>query len=114
MPPPTRPLLDLHDPALFPAGGTGGPDATFTGACDNTGRTCTLDAGLSTGSGLTYRWDFGDGTTGTELKPSHTYPAATATYTAKLTVTDAKGATGTTPATIACTKQTYLTICAAS
>ncbi|KOG08102.1 MULTISPECIES: PKD domain-containing protein [Streptomyces] len=74
-----EPLLDLHDPTLFPAGGTGGPDATFTGVCDNTGKTCTLDAGLSTGSGLTYRWDFGDGTTGTGVKPIHTYPPTTCT-----------------------------------
>ncbi|MFE5909009.1 PKD domain-containing protein [Streptomyces wedmorensis] len=193
--------MDLHDPALFPAGGTGGPDATFTGVCDNTGKTCTLDAGLSTGSGLTYRWDFGDGTTGTGVKPSHTYgahglynvkltitdssgrvsrnstylratdpalnekpvaaftrfctaaawcgfdaspaydpdgtvasykwdfgdgttatdpkpshtyPPTTATYTARLTVSDTKGATATTTATITCTKQPYITTCTAS
>ncbi|MFC9328911.1 S8 family serine peptidase [Kitasatospora sp. NPDC057015] len=196
-----EPLLDLHDPAVFPAGGTAGPDATFTASCDDTGRNCTLDAGLSSGSGLTYRWDFGDGTTGTgvkpvhsyanyglynarltvtdstgrtsgnsayvratdpsvnekpvavfsrfctaaawcgfdatdsydpdgsvatyrwdfgdgttgtDLKPSHTYPAATATYSARLTVTDKRGATGTATATVSCTKQTYITFCTAS
>nr|WP_272944360.1 PKD domain-containing protein [Streptomyces sp. SS] len=79
-------------PRLFPAGGTAGPDATFTGVCDNTGKTCTLDAGLSTGSGLTYRWDFGDGTTGTSIKPTHTYNAH-GLYNVKLTITDSNGRT---------------------
>lgn len=39
-----------------------------------------------------YAWDFGDGTTGTGAKASHIYAKAGA-YTAKLTVTDDKGAT---------------------
>ena len=34
-----------------------------------------------------YRWDFGDGTTGAGMQPSHTY-AAPGTYTVRLTVTD--------------------------
>ncbi len=39
---------------------------------------------------FTYAWDFGDGATSTEANPAHTY-AATGTYTAKVTVTDAAG-----------------------
>src|SRR5436190_130997 len=38
---------------------------------------------------LTYAWDFGDGTTGTGAKPTHTY-AANGTYTVTLTVTNTK------------------------
>ncbi|MFC9328912.1 S8 family serine peptidase [Kitasatospora sp. NPDC057015] len=87
-----EPLLDLHDPAVFPAGGTAGPDATFVPACDRASRACTFDASLSTGNGPTYRWDFGDGTTGTGAKPTHTY-AAYGTYSVALTVTDGAGRT---------------------
>ncbi|HYG77622.1 MAG TPA: PKD domain-containing protein [Planctomycetota bacterium] len=39
------------------------------------------------GSTLTYLWDFGDGSTSTEVSPSHTY-AAPGVYTAILTVND--------------------------
>jgi len=41
-------------------------------------------------SGLSYRWAFGDGTTSTAARPTHTYDAA-GTYTVQLTVTDADG-----------------------
>ena len=44
---------------------------------------------------VSYEWDFGDGTTSTEESPTHTYPAGSATYDVKLTVTDAEGLTDT-------------------
>ncbi len=45
------------------------------------------------GSIVSYAWDFGDGTVATGERVSHTYQAAGA-YTARLTVTDDAGATG--------------------
>ncbi|WP_091942293.1 PQQ-dependent sugar dehydrogenase [Trujillonella endophytica] len=78
-------------------------DATFT--TDAATRTVSFDASRSTdldGDALTYRWDFGDGTTGTGVRVSRTYPAtAPATTTVRLTVTDALGATGTKDFTVA-------------
>ena len=52
---------------------------------------------------LSYAWDFGDGTTGTGVRPTHTY-AASGVYTVSLVVRDVKGnasAPATTTATIA-------------
>jgi MYXO-CTERM domain-containing protein len=51
----------------------------------------------SSGSGdtegaITFAWDFGDGSSSTLASPSHLYAAA-GTYLARLTVTDAQGAT---------------------
>ncbi|MET0684066.1 MAG: PKD domain-containing protein [Solirubrobacteraceae bacterium] len=46
------------------------------------------------GDVLTYAWDFGDGSAGTGRRARHTY-AASGTYTAKVTVKDVAGATGT-------------------
>ncbi|MDV5143995.1 S8 family serine peptidase [Streptomyces sp. SBC-4] len=88
-----EPLLDVTDTAAYPAGGTTAPQATFVSDCDRATRACTFDASLTGGSGPSYRWDFGDGTTGSGVKPIHTY-AAYGTYTVKLTVTDASGRTG--------------------
>lgn len=51
------------------------------------------------GATLTYAWNFGDGTTSTEVAPSHTYTTAGA-YTATLTVTDDKGLSNTASVTI--------------
>src|SRR5690606_5585605 len=45
----------------------------------------------SSGAGLTYLWDFGDGSTSTLASPQHTYPDGEGTYTVKLSVTDVSG-----------------------
>ncbi|GAA4410395.1 lectin [Actinokineospora soli] len=59
------------------------------------------------GTALTYRWDFGDGTTSTAANPAHTY-TRNGTFTATLTVTDAGGQTGNTslPITVGNTAST--------
>jgi cytochrome c-type biogenesis protein CcmE len=49
---------------------------------------------MSTGSGDSYAWDFGDGNTSDEENPTHTYEYDVnepGTYTVSLTVTDAEG-----------------------
>jgi sugar lactone lactonase YvrE len=45
---------------------------------------------------LTFSWNFGDGTTGTGINPTHTYPqvAGTSIYTVSLTVQDTSGLSG--------------------
>ncbi len=45
----------------------------------------SFDASGSTGTGLTYRWDFGDGATGSGVTTSHTYTSV-GTFRATLTV----------------------------
>ncbi len=45
------------------------------------------------GDPLLYSWDFGDGTTASVANPRHTY-AANGTFTARLTVADGRGGTG--------------------
>ncbi|HMC98923.1 MAG TPA: PKD domain-containing protein, partial [Ferruginibacter sp.] len=68
------------------------PHADFT----NTNPTsCNAPATIiftnaSTGTGLTYNWNFGDGGTSTTTNPSHTYVTA-GTYTVRLIVTNASG-----------------------
>jgi PKD repeat protein len=61
----------------------------------------TFDGSLSTGAVLSYQWDFGDGTTGSGVMPTHTYAVA-AVYTVTLTVQGACGSpsTATTTATV--------------
>nr|MBP7270695.1 PKD domain-containing protein [Bacteroidia bacterium] len=44
--------------------------------------------------GLTYSWDFGDGTTSTVANPSHTFPAP-GTYTVCLSIADGAGCSDT-------------------
>jgi len=51
------------------------------------GSSVTFDGGGSTGSIVSYSWEFGDRGTGTGPTPSHTYTAA-GEYTVTLTVTD--------------------------
>jgi PKD repeat protein len=85
----------------------GGPDATFLSPCPapgnrrpvadpggpyagSAGQPLTLDGSRSRdpeGSALTYRWDFGDGTTGTGVRPTHVYPTG-GVYLLSLVVND--------------------------
>ena len=64
------------------------PVAAFTPACTNL--ECSFDGSASAdadGAIVSYAWTFGDGTTGTGVKASHTY-AAPGPYVVTLTVTD--------------------------
>uniref|UniRef100_UPI001E3E9149 PKD domain-containing protein n=1 Tax=Propioniciclava soli TaxID=2775081 RepID=UPI001E3E9149 len=71
------------------------PTAAFTAAVD--GASVSLDGSASTddGSIAAWAWNFGDGNGGTGRTVAHSYAAA-GTYTVALTVTDDRGATGTT------------------
>lgn len=55
-----------------------------------------INLSVSTGQSIQWKWDFGDGKTSTEAKPTHTY-AAIGIYVVKLTMTTIAGDT------IACT-----------
>jgi gliding motility-associated-like protein len=45
----------------------------------------------SSGAGLSFHWDFGDGSTSTVQHPQHSYPPGDANYTVKLKITDISG-----------------------
>ena len=71
------------------------PTAAFTSSTDEL--TADFDASGSTdadGTIASYAWNFGDGTTGTGVNPSHAYDTA-GTRNVTLTVTDDDGDTGT-------------------
>src|SRR4029079_10825325 len=79
----------VHITNDVPLASAGGPYSGFKNVA------FALDgSGSSDGNGdaLTYRWDFGDGTTGSGARPSHTYAIAAGspshTYTATLVVND--------------------------
>ena len=80
------------------------PTATFT-ATPTSGKAplqVAFDGSASRdpdGSISTYAWEFGDNATGSGATTQHTYTTA-GSYTARLTVTDNKGATGTATRTI--------------
>jgi hypothetical protein len=75
-------------PFSFSIADEGVPTASFISSA--LGLTVNLDASGSTGAGLTYTWDFGDGNTGTGMNTTHTYAAGGA-FTICLTVTNACG-----------------------
>ena len=85
---------------LPPVADAGGPYS-----CDRY-ETILLDGGGShdpDGEIVIYEWDFGDGTTGTGVKPSHVY-SSTGTYTITLTVTDDDGLTDSDTTTVKVSK----------
>jgi uncharacterized protein with LGFP repeats/glucose/arabinose dehydrogenase len=89
----------------YSAGNTA-PVAKATSVTDPDTRTVSFDGSTSVdydGDLLKYDWDFGDGTTVTDAGPAanHAYAAGTEAFTAKLTVRDPLGATGTTTIAVA-------------
>jgi PKD repeat protein len=87
------PIPGVNQP---PVANPGGPYASEGTVSFNGAGSSDPDANVP----LTYAWDFGDGSTGTGVSPSHTY-AADGPYTVSLTVTDAKGLAGTAVTTTA-------------
>lgn len=83
--------------------GNRAPTASATLSIDPATGTVTFDGTDSSdldGESLTHEWDFGDGARATGARVVHTYPPGAGTYTARLTVTDPLGATGTTTTTV--------------
>jgi PKD repeat protein len=97
--------VDWRARSLFlgPAGKpNAAPIASASASC--TGLSCTFNGSASTdpdGSVTAYSWAFGDGATASGVTASHTYAAGT--YTATLTVTDDKGAVGSTTKSVTVT-----------
>lgn len=60
----------------------------YTTICPKTDLTFT---DTSSGDGLHYAWDFGDGVTSTVQSPVHQYTASSGSYTVKLVITDTAG-----------------------
>ncbi len=79
----------------LPAANAGGPYAGVRGA------PIAFSGGDSTGTGLVFAWNFGDGGYGEGVMPTHIY-GSTGTFTVRLTVTDFFGrtATATTTSTV--------------
>jgi PKD repeat protein len=65
-------------------------NALYTWAPDSSGQYTLLLYNLSSGAGLSYYWDFGDGTSSTSAYPSHVYSGA-GTYVVCLYVSDGQG-----------------------
>lgn len=76
-----------------PGNGVPVPVADATPTSGRAPLTVAFDASRSRdpeGERLTYRWEFGDGASSTEVRPRHTYTVP-GTYSARLTVDDGRG-----------------------
>ena len=86
-------LILILYPIIFPP-----PAAELTANADGPytvgeAQPLTLDGSGSKGNIASYAWDFGDGTTGSGVKPVHTYPDGPKQFSVTLTVTDTQGRT---------------------
>ena len=96
-PPPTPPPPPPLPPSFTRSPGPRAPQAKIIHSCN--GLTCTFDAAGSSareGTIVAYEWAFGDGSTGTSVRATHTYPAGV--YTVWLLVRDDAGRTDVAPA----------------
>lgn len=98
---------DIYDGTIKRLSYTSGnrpPTAVATTTTNPATRTVSFDGSGSydlDADPLTYRWTFGDGSTGTGVRVTHAYPAGTGPVTATLAVTDPLGSTGSTSFTVA-------------
>ena len=67
------------------------PVASFNASAEKNVVTFTDKSSDADNDTLTYKWNFGDGTTSTEKNPVHTYPEANGDYNVTLIVNDGHG-----------------------
>jgi PKD repeat protein len=80
-------------------------DFTFTPSSLITGQSVSFNATISGGTPpYTFKWDFGDGTTGTGRMVTHTY-SSSGSFMVVLTITDAGGANFTSTHTLVVSSQ---------
>jgi subtilisin family serine protease/PKD repeat protein len=79
-----------------PSASAGGP---YAGQAGQSIQFNSVGSSDSDGTINSYRWNFGDGTTGAGAAPTHAYASA-GTYTVTLTVTDDRGASASATATV--------------
>ncbi|SFT73857.1 PKD domain-containing protein [Actinopolyspora lacussalsi subsp. righensis] len=89
------PYSAIGEEEKYCGGGNGAPTARFSAECSDSEAVCSFDASATRdpdGSVRSYEWTFGDGATGTGVRPSHSYAEA-GEYRVTLTVTDDAGNT---------------------